>query len=276
LAFSILLISLTLPLGVLRVAAQNQDGTVYLPFIRNNYPGYGEMVTIPAGPFLMGCDWNNVGVSCSSDQLPIHEIYHGEYQIDKFEVTNEQYRVCVENGACSHPEYLYSRTRPDYFENLVYKDYPVIYVTFSQAWTFCQYAGKRLPTEAEWEKAARGSLDTRPYPWGDAAPDCVRLNADYCTGDTTQVGSYPSGASPYGVMDMAGNVWEWVADWYDDTYYQYSPTTNPPGPYVGTHRVIRGGSWFYEMPYNRVDFRFAFEPGRWTSFGLGFRCARAP
>jgi len=258
------------------VSAQTPSARVFLPLIHRTYPGYGEMVSIPAGSFLMGCDWNNLGVTCSGDQLPLHQVMLDSYEIDKYEVTNQQYRVCVEEGSCTPPEYSYSRTRPVYFSNASYNDYPVIYVRYDQAWVFCHWAGKRLPTEAEWEKAARGSVDTRPYPWGLTAPDCTRLNADDCIGDTTRVGSYPLGASPYGVMDMSGNVWEWVADWYDAAYYSYSPAANPPGPYVGTHRVIRGGSYFHDMPYTRLDFRFAFEPGRWASFGLGFRCARSP
>jgi formylglycine-generating enzyme required for sulfatase activity len=275
---AIVLIGLTQPILASGASAQAPSGVIYLPMVRNAYPGYGEMVAIPAGSFYMGCDWNNPGLTCNSDQQPLHEIFLDIYQIDKYEVTNEQYRVCMENGDCTPPVYIYSRTRPDYFENLVYKDYPVIYVTYSQAWTFCQWAGKRLPTEAEWEKAARGSADTRPYPWGSTAPDCDLLNFNFCFGnvdsDTTQVSSYPDGASPYGVLDMSGNVSEWVADWYDPYYYQYSPTANPPGPYVGTHRVIRGGSFFHDESLTRLDFRFAFEPGRWASFGLGFRCAR--
>jgi formylglycine-generating enzyme required for sulfatase activity len=191
------------------------------------------MIYVPAGEFLMGStddDPDAIG-----DEKPRHAVYLDAFWIDKTEVTNAQYRQCVEAGGCDEP---------DCWDDNDYNapDQPVVCVTWDDAGAYAAWVGGRLPTEAEWEKAARGT-DGRVYPWGDSAPDCETTNHADCTGRPGAVGSYPAGASPYGGLDVAGNVWEWVADWYDDGYYERSPLRNPPGPDSGIFRVLRGGSY---------------------------------
>ena len=222
----------------------------------------------------MGCDPVNSAEPCPSDQVPLHTVTLDAYTIDKYEVTNARYAACVDAGDCTLPHEASSSTRESYYANPTYADYPVIKVDRHQAAAFCAWAGKRLPTEAEWEKAARGAGDTREYPWGDATPDATLANFDGNEGDTTAVGSYPAGASPYGVMDMAGNVYEWTADWYGNNYYAVSPARYPQGPTTGTYIVVRSGSWKNDAGIVRTAARDLGNADDWNDVG-GFRCVRS-
>ncbi len=230
-------------------------------------------ILIPAGAFVMGCLSNDN--QCFDNERPQHTVTLDAYYIDKYEVTNARYQACVESDACSPPKEMTSPTQELYYGNTAYADHPVVDVTWHQAEAYCAWAGKRLPTEAEWEKAARGT-DGRTYPWGEQTPDSMLLN--YYGNKTTPVGSYPAGASPYGALDMAGNVIEWVGDWYNGDYYSVSPESNPPGPSAGKYRVTRGGSWVGDndnlFHYARSTSRSNFLPDDWV-FAIGFRCARS-
>ena len=182
------------------------------------------------------------------------------------------YQKCMDGGYCE-------KTSCDDYRDSQKSNHPVVCVNWNQAKAYCQWAGGRLPTEAQWEKAARGT-DERKYPWGDGLPTCAIANYygkdNYkaaCVGDTTEVGSYPSGVSPYGMLDMSGNVWEWVNDWYGENYYQSSPQKNPPGPGSGTFRVKRGGSWIYGSRFVRASYRGWYLPVIRNNYS-GFRCVR--
>ena len=197
---------------------------------------------VPAGNLYMG----GLDVLRDKNEVPPHYVKMHEFWIDQVEVTNNMYSLCVTDGTCRPPFNRKSDNRKEYFGNPEFQDYPVILVTWYDANAYCQWAGRRLPTEAEWERAARGD-DMRTFPWGDEPPNAGNSNTGNSVGDTSRVGSYPNGASPFGALDMTGNVWEWVADYYQADYYLFSPDENPGGPAEdgnGEHwRVIRGGSF---------------------------------
>ena len=224
-----------------------------------------QMMLISAGSFMMGSD------AGSLDEQPVHEVYLDDFYMDTYEVTNALYKACVDDGSCISPIEIRSETHPVYYGNPEFLNYPVIFVDWNMATSYCLWLGKRLPTEAEWEKAARG-MDNRPYPWGKEF-DLIYANYAKKTGDTQEVGLYEIGKSPYGIYDMAGNVWEWVADLYQENYYEGSPLSNPLGPQVGDYHVMRGGSWFNYNEHMRVSNREGY-PATYADINIGFRCAR--
>ncbi len=197
-------------------------------------------VYIPAGTFRRG----GMDVRRALNELPEHDITLDALWMDQLEVTNAMYGLCVSAGVCTLPQELKSQRRPEYFLSPEFKDYPVVYVTWGQAKTYCEWAGRRLPTEAEWERAGRGD-DFRTFPWGEDKANGLLANFNMLVGDTSRVGTYPAGASPFGVLDMAGNVAEWVNDYYSFDYSNVLEITlNPTGPETSSsfHRVVRGGS----------------------------------
>lgn len=226
------------------------------------------LLYVPAGEFTMGSE-------ISSDEQPVHQVYLDSYWIDKTEVTNSMYILCVDAGVCNEHANKSSVSRSSYYGTAKYDNYPVIFVDWNMAKTYCEWADRRLPSEAEWEKAARG-LDGRTYPWGEKI-DCSLANywgngTSHCAGDTDEVGSYPNGASIYGALDMAGNVSEWVGDYYSDSYYQNTLASNPLGPDSGQFRLLRGGSWLFGGGDVRSADRFMNDPSRSNTY-FGFRCA---
>jgi len=240
---------------------------------------HSVMVYVPAGEFIMGSSDAQVDSSLAlcnknlrnckrrwfEDEQPQHTVYLDAFYIDKTEVTNAQYRACVGAGACDAP------LNTIYYDKADYAQHPVVFVGWKDANAYCQWAGKRLPTEAEWEKAARGT-DGRTYSWGEGI-DCDHAQYGECDGQTVPVGSKPKGASPYGALDMVGNVLEWVADWYDSGYYSQSPARNPPGADSGEFRGLRGGSWDNRPHLVRTASRFWDNPDA-RYYDVGFRCAR--
>ena len=270
-----------------------------------------EMVLIPEGEFWMGNTPEGLAAfrsyctrfpkvpSCKNgayerDELPRRLVTLDAFYIDRFEVTNALFEkfvkvtghqtvaerrrnggVWIEKNRGWQQEQTAGATwrSPNGPGSPAQPTHPVMQVAWHDAAAYCRWAGKRLPTEAEWEKAARGP-DGRRYPWGDAW-DPTRANGGLTVKGTTPVGTYPQGASPYGVHDMAGNVWEWIADWYDEGYYKRAPTRNPLGPEIGEFRVARGGAWINEAAGLETTHRHSIGPGHPVNT-LGFRCAKSP
>ena len=223
-----------------------------------------EMVWVPAGEFLMGST-DDEGVR---DERPQRKVYLDGYWMYKTEVTVAQYRKFCEATNREMPE------APEWGWK---EDHPVVNVSWHDAVDYAKWAGASLPTEAQWEKAARGT-DGRVFPWGNEwdAGACAN-SVSWSLKGTKPVGSCPAGASPYGCVDMAGNAWEWCADWYDEAYYgNEAPSRNPPGPASGGYRVLRGGSWNCgdRGPFRCAN-RLLYRPCRRDDFG-GFRCSRTP
>ncbi len=228
------------------------------------------LLYIPAGKFTMGSD-SNIDPYFWGAEAPAHEVFVSEYYMYQLEVSNRQYAQCVAAHQCPRPQQTYSRTRREYYGNPRFDEYPVIYVTYQMASSYCIWAGGRLPSEAEWEKAARGT-DKRLFPWGSTPPDANQANYNASgVGDTMPVGSYPSGISAYGALDMGGNVIEWTYDRFDEGYYRYSSLDNPFGPTSGTRRVIRGGSWASGLDGLRTVARASLQQDSSVEM-LGFRC----
>lgn len=220
-----------------------------------------RMDAVPDGIVIRG----SLDAEGDDDEAPADEVFVSAFYIDRFEVTNDQYAECVEAGICQPPLDL----DPNRFGS---PRQPVVGVSWYDAVTFCQWAGKRLPTEAEWERAARGD-DRRTYPWGDSPPECDQAVLTQCDRyGPDEVGARARGAGPFGTRDLAGNVWEWVQDWYAPRYAPVGPEGNPAGPPVGQQRVLRGGSWHFGPPYARVSNRHRDDPRHRTS-SYGFRCA---
>jgi serine/threonine-protein kinase len=229
------------------------------------------MVFVPSGAFIMGLSAQQVDFfrqlcgTCPNDSTsfdvsqPAHQASTGAFWIYRTEVTNGLYQKCVAAGSCSPPHRTISNKIENYYGAGAYDDYPVVNVDWNDAYQYCQWAAGRLPGEMEWEKAARGT-DRRLYPWGDQPPSPDLANVgeydQFETGDSVQVGLYPKGISPYGALDMAGNVWEWVNDWYQQ----------------GVRRSGRGGSWYWDADNAASGYRDWWQPNEWGN-GVGFRCA---
>lgn len=226
---------------------------------------------------------------------PVHEVYLSDFWIDQTEISNGMYAKCVAAGKCIEPVSKISTTVRNYYGNPDYDNYPVILISWLQANDYCNWAGRQLPSEAQWEKAARGD-DGRLYPWGDIMEN-TRGNFDMVKDDFVIVNGFQAGASPYGALQMAGNVYEWVADWYEKSYYQIQRKwVDPTGPMQGSRRVVRGGlltldyykvhkedqhQW-WELSYTKKYFsvpvnflsgnRMSFTPNSVDAL-IGFRCA---
>ncbi|CAI2716890.1 formylglycine-generating enzyme family protein [Nitrospina watsonii] len=245
-----------------------------------------DMAVIPAGPFTMGLNIDNEYGWGDTDEQPVHTVYLDAYAIDFYEVTAQQFAEFLNAAPEKASRFIELRdavtvekvggrfrARPGL------ERHPVNRVSWYGADAYCRWVGKRLPTEAEWEKAARGT-DGRLFPWGNAFPDNDRVTfrrsfATLGFGVMEPVDGLLAGRSPYGLHHMAGNVWEWVGDWYAPAYYEMSPPRNPTGPERGESRVLRGGNWYFKAYYLRTTYRFNEHPDVFKVW-QGFRCAATP
>ena len=250
---------------------------------RAKLPAHDEMVQIPAGEFLMGSS-KKVDRMAYPPEMPQRKVYLDAYEIDKYEVTTVQFlRFVLATGRPPLLDWRYDGG--NFQESMV--SHPVMHVSWYDAEAYCKWVGKRLPTSAEWEKAARGE-DGRVYPWGNQPAGLSRANFGR-TGlsgpvrdrperlmlypPIISVDKYENAVSPYGVFQMAGNVAEWTADWYDANYYKTAPDRNPKGPDTGTQKAFRGGGWIDSVPSVRPAQRNGTDPNTKMNW-LGFRCAR--
>jgi len=222
------------------------------------------MVRLPAGEFEMG-DANGLG---QSDEQPVHRVYLDEFFIDEHEVTNADYAKFLEATGHEPPPFWSSGA---YHTGPAFANFPVVGVSWYDADAYCRWRGKRLPTEAEWEKAARAGLLGQTFPWGSQPATCDKANFSPCNSSSLPVKSFSPNQA--GIFDMAGNVWEWVSDWYDPDYYSRSPYANPSGPSTGGLKVLRGGSWFTLENQLRCANRAYNNPTAKNFFDVGFRCA---
>ncbi len=247
-----------------------------------NKPKPLGMINIPAGWFWMGCNPNDN--QCDGDEKPYHKVYLNAYYIDKNDITVDEYTKCVKTGGCTQPHWdnclVWNGSRWQYGtagSEFQEGDKPVVCVDWTQSTTYCQWMGDKLPTEAQWEKAARGT-DGRIYPWGNQFNCNNSCNSVRPCNETStcKVGSYPQDKSPYRVMDMTGNVWDWCSDWYDANYYANSPNRNPWGPDSGDYRVLRGSVWINNYPMLiRSSGRYKITGANYGYFSfVGFRCIR--
>ncbi|MBK9600371.1 MAG: SUMF1/EgtB/PvdO family nonheme iron enzyme [Anaerolineales bacterium] len=224
------------------------------------------LVYVPAGEFIMGSD------DGKADEKPVHKVYLDAFWIGETEVTNKRYEACVNQGTCSPPASFSSYNQKGYYGYPQFINYPVLYVSWDQAKTYCTWAGGRLPTEAEWEKAARGT-EGQTYPWGNATPNNNLLNYNSDIFDTSEVKKYPDGQSIYGAYDMAGNVWEWVSSIYRP--YPYNSLDGREDMTLEDFRVLRGGSWLVSDADVRTSNRYFLDQKTTFNNLIGFRCARS-
>jgi len=222
----------------------------------------GEVVEVPAGEFVMGCN-EELDKDCDADEKPMHSVSLSAFAIDRTEVTQAEFTACVLADACEPPTCAWTCDATDQ---------PASCVTWTQADAYCTWAEKRLPTEAEWEKAARGEAGQK-YPWGATEPDCALANKAGCGAKAMPAGSLEAGASPYGALHMGGNMVELVADWYEEGYYESSPVNDPQGPAAGTRYSGRGGGFKSEAKFLRASKRDWYDATD-SGASLGFRCAR--